>query len=248
MRLQDQYAVITGGASGFGLATALRFAQEGAHVAICDLNHAQAQEAVRQVEALGRKALAIAMDVSKEAEVHAGFTQILTAFPQVDILVNCAGLGRSTPIQDLTLEQWNFLLNVNCTGTFLCCREIIPHMIARQHGKIINTASICAQTGRQVAADYAASKSGVVGITRALALQVAPDGINVNAVAPGPVVTPLFAKNYPPETVEGLLRTVPFKRQGTPEDIANLNLFLASEESGWITGEVISVNGGAFIG
>ncbi len=188
------------------------------------------------------------VDVSEEESVKSAFSQALEQMHTVDILINCAGYGRSSRIQDLTLEQWRRLLDVNMTGTFLCCREIIPHMVERQCGKIVNLASICAQTGRMVAVDYAGSKSGIVGITRALALQVAADGINVNAIAPGPVVTPLFEKNYTTEQMNSLLSTIPFKRKGTPTDIANLLLFLSSDESGWITGEVIAINGGAFIG
>ncbi len=188
------------------------------------------------------------VDVSEEESVKSAFSQALEQMHTVDILINCAGYGRSSRIQDLTLEQWRRLIDVNMTGTFLCCREIIPHMVERQCGKIVNLASICAQTGRMVAVDYAGSKSGIVGITRALALQVAADGINVNAIAPGPVVTPLFEKNYTTEQMNSLLSTVPFKRKGTPTDIANLLLFLSSDESGWITGEVIAINGGAFIG
>lgn len=188
------------------------------------------------------------VDVSEEESVKSAFSQALEQMHTVDILINCAGYGRSSRIQDLTLEQWRCLIDVNMTGTFLCCREIIPHMVERQCGKIVNLASICAQTGRMVAVDYAGSKSGIVGITRALALQVAADGINVNAIAPGPVVTPLFEKNYTTEQMNSLLSTIPFKRKGTPTDIANLLLFLSSDESGWITGEVIAINGGAFIG
>jgi len=188
------------------------------------------------------------VDVSEEESVKSAFSQALEQMHTVDILINCAGYGRSSRIQDLTLEQWRRLIDVNMTGTFLCCREIIPHMVERQCGKIVNLASICAQTGRMVAVDYAGSKSGIVGITRALALQVAADGINVNAIAPGPVVTPLFEKNYTIEQMNSLLSTIPFKRKGTPTDIANLLLFLSSDESGWITGEVIAINGGAFIG
>ena len=188
------------------------------------------------------------VDVSEEESVKSAFSQALEQMHTEDILINCAGYGRSSRIQDLTLEQWRRLIDVNMTGTFLCCREIIPHMVERQCGKIVNLASICAQTGRMVAVDYAGSKSGIVGITRALALQVAADGINVNAIAPGPVVTPLFEKNYTTEQMNSLLSTIPFKRKGTPTDIANLLLFLSSDESGWITGEVIAINGGAFIG
>ena len=139
-------------------------------------------------------------------------------------------------------------LNINLTGMFLCCKHIIGHMIDNEYGKIVNVASICAQTARLVGVDYSASKSGVVGLTRTLALQVAKFGINVNAIAPGPIITPIFEKNFEPEVVEKLKATIAYKRQGTPKDIANLMLFLSSEESEWITGEVIAINGGAFIG
>lgn len=201
-----------------------------------------------EIAKIGGRAHVMQVDVSEEESVKSAFSQALEQMHTVDILINCAGYGRSSRIQDLTLEQWRRLIDVNMTGTFLCCREIIPHMVERQCGKIVNLASICAQTGRMVAVDYAGSKSGIVGITRALALQVAADGINVNAIAPGPVVTPLFEKNYTTEQMNSLLSTVPFKRKGTPTDIANLLLFLSSDESGWITGEVIAINGGAFIG
>lgn len=248
MRLEGKKAVITGGASGFGRETALRFAQEGAAVALLDLNREGAQKVAQEIEKNGGQAWAVEVDVSQEASVKKAFQEALQKLGVIDILINCAGYGRSAKIQDLTLDQWNQLLGVNMTGTFLCCREVIPHMVERQYGKIVSLASICAQTGRMVAVDYAGSKSGIVGITRALALQVAGDGINVNAIAPGPVITPLFEKNYTPDQVEKLLSTIPFKRKGTPADIANLLLFLASDESAWITGEVVAINGGAFIG
>lgn len=213
-----------------------------------DINAESAQKVATEIAKIGGRAHVMQVDVSEEESVKSAFSQALEQMHTVDILINCAGYGRSSRIQDLTLEQWRRLLDVNMTGTFLCCREIIPHMVERQCGKIVNLASICAQTGRMVAVDYAGSKSGIVGITRALALQVAADGINVNAIAPGPVVTPLFEKNYTTEQMNSLLSTIPFKRKGTPTDIANLLLFLSSDESGWITGEVIAINGGAFIG
>jgi len=213
-----------------------------------DINAESAQKVATEIAKIGGRAHVMQVDVSEEESVKSAFSQALEQMHTVDILINCAGYGRSSRIQDLTLEQWRRLIDVNMTGTFLCCREIIPHMVERQCGKIVNLASICAQTGRMVAVDYAGSKSGIVGITRALALQVAADGINVNAIAPGPVVTPLFEKNYTIEQMNSLLSTIPFKRKGTPTDIANLLLFLSSDESGWITGEVIAINGGAFIG
>ena len=248
MRLEGKKAIITGGASGFGRQTALRFVEEGAEVAIFDLNLEGAKKVVAEIEALGGKAFAFQVNVAQENSVKAAFADAFDALGVVDILINCAGMGRSAEIQDLTLDQWQLLLDVNMTGTFLCSREVIPHMIQRQYGKIVNLASICAQTGRKVAVDYAGSKSGIVGITRALALQVAKDGINVNAIAPGPIATPLFEKNYTKEQMLALMSTIPFKRMGTPMDIANLLLFLSSDESGWITGECIAINGGAFMG
>ena len=188
------------------------------------------------------------MDVTQEDQVKSTVADALKVMGNIDILINTAGFGRSANIQDVTLEMFQQSMNVNTTGIFLCCREVIPHMIERQYGKIVNIASICAQTGRKVSVDYAASKSAVVGITRALALQVAKDGINVNAIAPGPVATPLFKKNYTHERMLELMSTIPYKRLGTTTDIANLFLFLASDESEWITGECIAINGGAFMG
>ncbi|WP_207709103.1 SDR family NAD(P)-dependent oxidoreductase [Anaerotruncus sp. 1XD42-93] len=246
--MEGKKAVITGSASGFGKETALLFAREGAEISLLDINAESAQKVATEIAKIGGRAHVMQVDVSEEESVKSAFSQALEQMHTVDILINCAGYGRSSRIQDLTLEQWRRLIDVNMTGTFLCCREIIPHMVERQCGKIVNLASICAQTGRMVAVDYAGSKSGIVGITRALALQVAADGINVNAIAPGPVVTPLFEKNYTTEQMNSLLSTIPFKRKGTPTDIANLLLFLSSDESGWITGEVIAINGGAFIG
>lgn len=249
MRLKGKNAIITGGASGFGLAATKLFINEGAQVAILDINEKAAIDAMDSFSDTKSQLCFFKADVSDEDSVRQGFGQVAEAWnEEVDILINCAGFGRSETIQSLTITQWRHLIDVNLTGTFLCCREVIPLMIKRQYGKIINLASICAQTARMVAVDYSAAKSGIVGITRALALQVAPEGINVNAIAPGPIVTPLFEKNYTEEQMENLMKTIPFKRRGTTMDIANLMLFLSSDESGWITGETIAINGGAFIG
>lgn len=247
MRLKGKKAVITGGASGFGKKTALLFAREGAEVTVFDRNLDGAGQTAAEIKALGGAAHAVGMNVADENEVKTAFAEALRTMGAIDILINCAGFGRSGDIQDLTLEQWQSTMNVNATGIFLCCREVIPHMIERQYGKIVNISSICAQTGRKVSVDYAASKSAILGITRALALQVAKDGINVNAIAPGPVDTPLFRKNAMNERMQELMSTIPYKRMGTTEDIANLFLFLASDESAWITGECIAINGGALM-
>ncbi len=249
MRLEGKKAVITGGASGFGKETALLFAKEGAEVALLDLNFAGAEEVAEEIRRSGGKALALQADVSDEASVKSAFARAFESLGVIDILINIAGFGRGGwNIQDLSLEQWQTLIDVNLQGVFLCCREVIPHMEKREYGKIVNIASICGQCGRKVAVDYAASKAGVIGLTRALAMQVAKYGVNVNAVAPGPILTPLFEKNYTPEQIKALTDTIPFRRMGTTLDVANLFLFLASDESGWITGECVAVNGGAFMG
>ena len=248
MRLKGKKAIITGGAGGFGRETALRFVKEGAEVTLVDTNFEGARQVVAEIEAAGGVGHAFAMDVTQEDQVKSTVADALKVMGNIDILINTAGFGRSANIQDVTLEMFQQSMNVNTTGIFLCCREVIPHMIERQYGKIVNIASICAQTGRKVSVDYTASKSAVVGITRALALQVAKDGINVNAIAPGPVATPLFKKNYTHERMLELMSTIPYKRLGTTTDIANLFLFLASDESEWITGECIAINGGAFMG
>jgi len=248
MDLENKVAVLTGSAGGFGRVIAQLFAEKGASLLLSD-NHGSSVESLsEELKSHGGNVCPFEADISSESDVKAMFQAAKDTFGKVDILVNVAGLARSAKIQEISLEEWNKLISVNMTGTFLCCREIIDHMIQRQSGKIVNVASICAQTARAVGVDYSASKSGVVGLTRTLALQVAPFGINVNAIAPGPVITPLFEKNYPPEVVEKLLASIPFKRQGTPKDIANLILFLSSIESDWITGEVVAINGGAFIG
>lgn len=247
MRLEGKTAIITGAASGFGKETALRFAEEGASIAVVDLNIDGAREVAAEINAAGGRAIAIQTNVTEEAAIHDMVEQVKAEFGVIDILINNAGKSRSKPIEELSLREWDQAMNLNLKSVFLCTREVIPHMIERQYGKIVNLASICAQTARAVAVDYSASKSGIVGITRTVALQVAKHGINVNAVAPGPVETPLW-QTFAPERKAALMNSVPFKRMGTPRDIANLLLFLASDEAGWITGECVAINGGTFIG
>jgi NAD(P)-dependent dehydrogenase (short-subunit alcohol dehydrogenase family) len=247
MRLEGKKAIITGAGSGFGKQMALTFAREGADVLVADISLPAVKKTAHEVEALGRKAIPTATDVGDESQVNEMATIARKELGKIDILVNNAGIAQFERIQDVSLDLWNELIRVNLTGTFLCSKAVIDHMIECGYGKIINLASIAGQTGRKVGVAYAASKSGIIGITRTLALQVAEYGINVNAIAPGPVLTPLFEVDSP-EVLQRLTATVPFKRLGTPQDIANLVLFLASDEAEWITGEVIAINGGAFMG
>lgn len=247
MLLNNRKAIVTGGGGTLGGQIALDFAKEGADVAIVDINLLAAEKKVREIEKLGRKAIALQSDISNEADVKNMVKTTLETFGKIDILVNCAGISKSSDIQDLSLDDWNATISVNLTGTFLCCREVIDHMIANEYGKIINIASLSGLTGRKVGVEYSASKTGVLGITRTLALQVAKNGINVNAVAPALIVTPLH-ETWSKENLDKLLATCPFKRGGKPQDVADTVTFLASDKAGWITGEVVTLTGGAFMG
>lgn len=247
MELANKKAVVTGAGSGLGKQIALTFAKEGADISLVDVNLEGAEAVAQEIRGLGGMAVAIKTDITNEADVKNMAKTTVNALGRIDILVNSAGISRTANIQDISLAQWNKMISINLTGTFLCCREVINEMIGQEYGKIVNISSISGVTGRPVGVDYSATKSGVIGITRTLALQVAGMGINVNAIAPGPIITPIH-DTWAKEDVDKLLSTIPFNRAGKPEDVASLALFLASDKAGWITGEVVSVNGGIFMG
>jgi len=249
MRLEGKNAIVTGAAGGFGREIIKKFISEGAHkIALVDINFESLKEFELELRQKGYKVFPYKADVSNENEVEKIVSSIINEFKEVDILVNNAGITQSLPIQKVSVEDWQKGIDVNLKSAFLFCKMIIDNMIERNYGKIINIASIAGQTGRPVSVEYAASKAGIIGLTRNLAYQVAGEGINVNAIAPGPVVTPMLEKSFSKEISEKLKSTIPFRRQGKPEDIANAVLFLSSDEAGWITGQVIAVNGGAFMG
>jgi len=249
MRLKGKNAIVTGAAGGFGREIVKKFIKEGADkIALVDIDFQSLKEFELELRQKGYKVFPYKADVSNENEVEKIVSSIINEFKEVDILVNNAGITQSLPIQKVSVEDWQRGIDVNLKSTFLFCKMIIDNMIERNYGKIINIASIAGQTGRLVSVEYAASKAGIIGLTRNLAYQVAGEGINVNAVSPGPIVTPMLEKSFSKEISEKLKSTIPFKRQGKPEDIANAVLFLSSDEAGWITGQVIAVNGGAFMG
>lgn len=246
-RLVGKCALVTGSSSGIGRGIALRFAKEGANVAINDLpvKEKQAQAVVDEIRTLGVEAIVVKADVTKTNEVDAMVTQVVRKFGKLDILSNNAGIFLEKPLEETTDEMWDRVLNTNLKGQFLCARRCVPEMLKQGKGKIINTASIDAIVAEPYASAYCASKAGVAGLTTALALELAPKKINVNAVAPGQIDTPLIAHwMKDPEVVKSIISRTPFGRMGKPEDIAAAEAFLASDESEFINGAIIVVDGG----
>jgi NAD(P)-dependent dehydrogenase (short-subunit alcohol dehydrogenase family) len=256
-RLQDRIALITGGASGIGQATAVRFAEEGAHVVIADLpaQAAGAAETRARVRELGRRAEVVAIDVTQEAQVEEMADAAMAAFDRIDILVAAAGIvtapgGEKRPlIVELPTVAWHRMLDVNLTGVMLCNRAVARRMIAGNvRGSIINLASGAARRPRPGMVAYSVTKAGVWMLTRGLALELAPYGIRVNAIGPGPVESPMTYSLYgSPEAVDEAGKTLPLGRVGQPLDIANTAVFLASDESSFYTGSILHPDGGSLL-
>ena len=246
MKLQDRVAIVTGAGSGIGRATAIRFAAEGAVVAVADVSEDLCAETVKEIERCGGRASAYRMDVSRSAEVDAAVAAVLAAHGRIDVLVNNAGIARDASARKLTEADWDVVLAVNLKGTFLCCQRVIPAMSEANRGRIINTASIAIR-GNFGQANYAASKAGVVGLTRTLALEMARFGVTVNCVAPGATNTAMVAK-IPDEHKAKLIAGIPLRRLAEPADIAALHTFLASDDAAYITGQTIYCDGGLSVG
>lgn len=244
--LKDKVALITGAGSqiGMGKAIALTLAKEGCDVIVTDINLEGAQKTAAEIKSLGRKVMAIKADVTKTAEVNDMVKTALAEFGKIDILVNAAGAGTvPKPFVEKTEAEWDQDLNLNLRGVLICSRAVLPQMISRKSGKIINVSSIAARLTTPYASIYAAAKSGVVGFTRSLATEVITSGINVNCIAPG-LTTTNFLSNMPPELLQRFINEMPSKRANTPQDIANMAVFLASDVSRNIVGQTIAVDGG----
>jgi 3-oxoacyl-[acyl-carrier protein] reductase len=243
MRLEGKVALITGGARGIGRAIAMVFAREGADVVVADVNIEEAKNAARDIEALGRKSLGLEMDVTDFAKVEEGINKILDKFAKVDILVNNAGITKDNLLIRMSQQEWDAVLDVNLKGAFNCIKAVSRPMIKQRQGRIINITSIIGLIGNAGQANYSASKAGLIALTKTAAKELAGRNINVNAVAPGFIQTEMTAK-LPEEIKEKMKEAIPLARFGMPEDVAALCLFLASGDSGYITGQTIVVDGG----
>jgi len=243
MKLKDKVTLVTGGARGIGRTIALLFAREGSDIAVCDVNMEEAEKTRLDVEALGRKCLALQIDVTSYTKVEEAVNKILDKFTKVDILVNNAGITRDNLLLRMSEAEWDAVINVNLKGTFNCIKAVSRPMIKQRSGKIINIASIIGIIGNAGQANYSASKAGIIALTKTAAKELASRNINVNAAAPGFIQTDMTASL--PEDLKGkMLEAIPLKKFGEPEDVANLCLFLASDEARYITGQTIIVDGG----
>jgi 3-oxoacyl-[acyl-carrier protein] reductase len=248
-RLAGKVAIVTGAGRGMGKGTALALAKEGAAVVVNDVHAGSVDAVVREIEAAGGQAMTFVADVSKESDVQAMVAATVERFGTVDILVNNAGILRSTtPVDTIPLEEWELMMTVNVTGVFLCTKAVLPIMREKRSGKIVNVSSSAGRsTSTFGGAHYTTSKAAVLGLSRHTAREVAPYNINVNAVAPGSMDTEMVRELATPEHIEQERRKIPLRRLGTAQDEANLVVFLCSEESSYITGATIDINGGDLI-
>jgi 3-oxoacyl-[acyl-carrier protein] reductase len=245
--LKDKVALVTGASQGIGRATAVALAEAGAKVAIAARNTEKLASLAAEVAAAGGEALAVPMDVADAAQVKTGFQQLLAKFGKLDILVNNAAITRDTLALRMKLEDWDAVLRTNLTGAHLCIQQALGAMLKQRAGRIINISSVVAETGNAGQANYVASKAGLIGLTRAIAVEVASRNITVNAIAPGFIATPM-TDPLSQELKDKMKSMIPLGRFGADRDVAAAIVFLASDEAGYITGQVLDVNGGLHMG
>ncbi|KPI20347.1 3-oxoacyl-(acyl-carrier-protein) reductase [Actinobacteria bacterium OK074] len=244
MSLNGRNAVVTGGGRGIGRAIALVLAAQGAAVAVWDVNGTGARETADAIGKAGGTAVAVVGDAADATAVAASVDRTHAALGPVTVLVNNAGITNYVPFPDLSEETWDRMIRINLKGPFLVTRAFLPDMLTAGHGRIVNISSSSAQTGGPAVAHYAASKGGVIGLTKALASEFADTGVTVNNVAPSLVDTPLLREGFDPDVVGA---TMPMKRAGRPDEIAYAVAYLASDESAYVTGQTLSVNGGRYL-
>ena len=244
MNFSEKTAVVTGGSRGLGRAICLELARGGANVVLCYAgNEAAANETVAACESLGAKAVAVRCDVSKEDEVKALMDAALKTFGRIDILVNNAGITRDGLLMMMKPEDFDAVIAANLRGAFLCMKAVARQMVKQRYGRIVNLSSVVGLRGNAGQVNYAASKAGVVGMTKSLAKELASRGVTVNAVAPGFIETDMTAA-MPQAAKDAMMPTIPMQRLGQPEDVARAVAFLASDEAAYVTGQVLAVDGG----
>ena len=245
--VEGRVALVTGASQGIGRACALVLAGAGAKVALCARNQEKLDQLAGEIAASGGEAAAFKIDVASEEEIKAGVKAIIARFGKIDILVNNAGVARDQLVMRMKRADWDDVLNTNLTAPFLLTQAVIGSMLKQRWGRIINITSIFGQSGQAGQANYASSKAGLIGLTMAVAREVASRNITVNAVAPGWIETAMTS-SLPAELKESMIKNIPLGRVGSDLDVAHAVKFLASEEAGYITGEVLKVNGGILMG
>ncbi|HET6514776.1 MAG TPA: 3-oxoacyl-[acyl-carrier-protein] reductase [Thermodesulfovibrionales bacterium] len=246
MELKGKVALVTGSARGIGKAIAQGLARRGADVVVSDVSHDDARHSSAEIGGLGVKTMAVKLDVSKSEEVVKTFDDIVKTLGRLDILVNNAGITKDNLLLRMKEEEWDAVLSVNLKGVFLCAKEAVKIMAKQRYGRIINIASVVAFMGNPGQANYSASKAGIIGLTKTIAKEYASRGITSNAVAPG-FITTAMTDALPENVKEEMKKVIPMARFGTIDDVANAVLFFASPDSGYITGQVIHVNGGMYM-
>lgn len=242
--LDGKVAIVTGGASGLGRAIVERFSGEGAQVVIADVNETQARELSDSLNSKGRRTLPVFMDITDLSSIGEMVSKVIEEFEKIDILVNNAGIYTTSAIEDITEAIWDQMVDINLKGTFFTAQAALPYLKQSAHGKIVNIASTCIFEGSPQMTHYTASKAGVMGLTRALANELGACNINVNAISPGMIVTEKFRSMRSKELVDMLVAKQVFQRPGAAEDIVGPILFLASQDSNWVTGQNLVVDGG----
>ena len=244
MRLNDKKVIVTGAGQGIGRSIALKMAQEGADVAIAEWNPDTGNQTKKEVEALGRKVLLLAVDVANQKQVQSMIAEVLRTWGRIDILVNNAGFDRGATLLKVREEDWDAVLSVHLKGTMNCIQAVAPHMIENQYGKIVNISSIYAKSGGIAAISYSAAKAGIIGLTKSVARELGGYQINVNVVLPGLILTPTISK-MAEKYRNMIIDHTPLGRIGQPEEVANVVAFLASDEASFVTGATIEVSGGS---
>lgn len=245
--LKDKVALVTGASQGIGRATACALAEAGAKVAVASRNEQQLGKLAEEITSARGEALVVPLDVGDAAQVRNAFQQLLAKFGRLDILVNNAAVTRDTLALRMKLEDWEAVLRTNLTGAHLCTQQALAPMLRQRSGRIVNVTSVVAETGNAGQANYVASKAGLIGLTRAIAVEVASRNITVNAVAPGFITTPMTDPLHD-ALKEKMKSLIPLGRFGADRDVAAAIVFLASDEAGYITGQVLGINGGMHMG